>query len=239
VLEPGAATATSRAIEHAVDDFLRCHDAQPTHTVAETIFPAIEYRRGGIEAVYEYPRTIYPFIKSLNANSWGTYALRLAERTCTDGTIIKPLELAIKKLKRQLGTGSAKRAVYELDLGLDALELKLYSAEYDNNRPIGGQCLSHISLKLGQNKELYMTALYRYQYFVQKALGNLLGLARLQAAIAREVGIPVGPLVCHATMAILEDHQLENSAKWNRDQVAALLSKCRAFVDAEPSGVAA
>jgi hypothetical protein len=239
VLEPGAATAVSRAIEHTVDDFLRQKDAQPSHTVAETIFPAAEYRRGGMEAVYEYPRTIYPLIKSLAANSWGTYALRLNERACADGTTIKPLELVIKKLKRQLGTGAAKRAAYELDLGLEPLELKLYFAGDDNNRALGGQCLNHISLKLGENKELYMTAVYRYQYFVQKALGNLLGLARLQAAIAREVGIPVGPLVCHATMAILEDRQLESSAKWSRDEVSALITKCRAFVDAEPAEVAA
>jgi hypothetical protein len=117
--------------------------------------------------------------------------------------------------------------VYELDLGLEALELKLYSAEDDHNVPRAGQCLSHISLKLGPDRELYLTAVYRYQYFVQKALGNLLGLARLQGAIARELGIPVGPLVCHATMAILEDHQLENSTPWNRAEVRNLLNTCK------------
>ncbi len=142
---------------------------------------------------------------------------------------MSPLELAIEKLKKQLSTTAPKRAAYELDLGLEALELKLYSAEddYANNR--GGQCLSHISLKLGPSRELYMTALYRYQFYVQRAVGNLLGLARLQAAIAREVGISVGPLVCHATMAMLEDHQLDTSALWKRADVSNLIDECNAI----------
>lgn len=231
VEHPGLATSTSRAIEAEVDAFLRKYQAQPVHTVAETIFPATEYRQGGIEAVYRYPDSVYPFIRSVQQNRWGSYALRLTERKCSDGTTMAPLELAINKLKKQLSTASPKRAVYELDLGLEPLELKLYSAEDDHNNNRGGQCLSHISLKLGPNRELYMTALYRYQFYVQKALGNLLGLARLQAAIAREVEIPVGPLVCHATMAILEDHQLENSAPWYRDDVIGLLKKCNAIRD--------
>jgi len=231
ITQPGTATDASRAIEAEVDAFLRKFDAQPNHTVAETIFPAVEYRQGGIDAVFNYPKTIFPFIRSAPQNRWGTYALRLTERKCADGTTLPPLELAITKLKKQLSTSAPKRAVYELDLGMEALELKLYSAEddYDNNR--GGQCLSHISLKLGPERELYMTAIYRYQFYVQKAVGNFLGLARLQAAIAREVGIPIGPLVCHATMAILEDHSLDNSAPWSRNDVAELIERCQAFLD--------
>ncbi len=211
VEKPGLVTAVSREIKMKVDAFLRKHGAQPTHTVAETIFPAVEYRQGGINAVYDYPKTVYPLIQS--ENLWGTFALRLTERKCSDGSTVFPLELAITKLKKQLATKSPKRAAYELDLGLEALELKLYDAEKDYAKQRGGQCLSHISLKLGRNHELYMTAIYRYQYYLQKAPGNLLGLARLQAAIAREAKIAVGPLVCHATMAILEDHQLDDSLR--------------------------
>lgn len=229
VQRPDLATPASRAIEREVDAFLRKHEAQPIHTVAETIFPAVEYRQGGMEAVHRYPEAVYPFIRHVPQNRWGTYALRLTERKCSDGTTMAPLELAINKLRKQLSTASPKRAAYELDLGLEPLELKLYSAEDDHNNNRGGQCLSHVSLKLGPNRELYMTALYRYQFYVQKALGNLLGLARLQAAIAREVGISVGPLVCHATMAILEDRQLDSSAPWHRREVVALLKKCKAI----------
>lgn len=238
VQRPGLATPASRAIEAEVDTFLRRYGAQPTHTVAETIFPAVEYRQGGIDAVYRYPDSVYQFIRNAPQNRWGTYALRLTERKCSDGTIVSPLELAIKKLKRQLSTSSPKRAVYELDLGLEALELKLYSAEDDHGNNRGGQCLSHVSLKLGPHRELYMTALYRYQFYAQKAVGNLLGLARLQAAIAREVGVPVGPLVCHATMAILEDRQLDNSTPWNRADVARLVESCKTIRDRQVEAAA-
>lgn len=238
VEQPGLGTPVSRAIETELDTFLRRYQAQPNQTVAETIFPATEYRQGGIEAVYSYPDSVYPHIRDLQQNRWGTYALRLTERGCSDGTKMAPLELAINKLKKQLSTASPKRAVYELDLGLEPLELKLYAAENDHNNNRGGQCLSHISLKLGPNRELYMTALYRYQFYMQKAVGNLLGLARLQAAIAREVGIQVGPMVCHATMAILEDRQLDSSVRWRRADVAALLERCKAIRDSR-AGVAA
>jgi hypothetical protein len=229
VEKPGLVTPVSREIESEVDAFLRKHGAQPTHTVAETIFPAVEYRQGGINAVYDYPKTVYPFIKS--ENRWGTYALRLTERKCSDGSKVFPLELAITKLKKQLATKSPKRAAYELDLGLEPLELKLYDTEKDNANQRGGQCLSHISLKLGPDRELYMTAIYRYQYYLQKAPGNLLGLARLQAAIAREAEVEVGPLVCHATMAILEDHQLDNSISWSRADVSQLVETCKVIRD--------
>lgn len=230
VENPDKATQISRAIEAEVDSFLRRHQAQPNHTVAETIFPAAEYRRGGMSAVYQYPTSVYPFIR--DENRWGTYALRLTERKCSDGTVMYPLETAILKLKKQLSSKSPKRAVYELDLGLDALDLKLYSVEDDHNNNRGGQCLSHISLKLGPDRELYMTAIYRYQFYVQKAVGNLLGLARLQSAIAREVGIQIGPLVCHATMAMLEDHQLDSSVPWHRAELGELIATCRKIREA-------
>lgn len=226
VQQPALGTPHSRAIERAVDEFLKKNGAQPVHTVAETIFPAAEYKHGGIKAVYEYPKSIYPHISSAQGNGWGTYAQRLTQRKCSDGSTISPLELVIEKLKANVKKSGPMRAVYELDLGFDAMDLKLYSAEDDHSRIRGGQCMSHISLKLGENHELYLTALYRYQYFVQKALGNLLGLARLQSCIAREVGISTGPLVCHATMAILENRQLDSSAPWSRDAVKELLAQC-------------
>jgi hypothetical protein len=226
VRHPALATPQSRAIEATVDAFLRSHDAQPVETVAETIFPATEYRLGGLTKVYEYPTTVYPYIRSAPGNNKGTYALRLVQRRCADGTHFNALKTAIDKLRKQLKQPGPQRAVYELDLGLEALELKLYETEDDHRNVRGGQCLSHISLKLGANQELYLTAIYRYQYFIQKALGNFKGLARLQSCIARELGIPVGPLVCHATLAILEDDEV--GANWKHSEIRTLVSACEA-----------
>lgn len=237
ITQPDLATPQSRAIEARVDTFLQQFECQSTHTVAETIFPAVEYRSGGLDRVFAYATSIFPEIKSITANSKGTYALRLVERKTTDGTLFNPLETVIAKLRRQIAAGHPLKAVYELDLGLEPLELKFYDPDIDHANVRGGQCLSHISLKLGPDRELYLTALYRYQYYMQKALGNFKGLARLQACIAKEVGIPVGPLVCHATLAILEDNNAE--APWNRASLAQLIAECEAIRDGASTGVAA
>lgn len=237
VKQPALATASSRAIEGRVDQFLVQHHRQPVHTVAETIFPAVEYRSGGLARVYEYPQSIFPEIKSVPANSRGTYALRLVERLMSDGTAFNPLEFVIDKLRKQIKSGHPQRAIYELDLNMEPSELKFYDTEVDHARPRGGQCLSHVSLKLGPNRELYLTAMYRYQYFVEKALGNFKGLARLQACIAHEVGIPVGPLVCHATLAILEDSKA--GMPWKRPELKQLIEECEAIRDGDPAEAAA
>ncbi|MEK2605865.1 hypothetical protein [Burkholderia arboris] len=148
---------------------------------------------------------------------------------------MNPLELAMKKLKESLDAArraknGPQRAIYELDMALEPLELKFYDVEQDYDNPRGGQCLSHVSLKLGPEHELYLTALYRYQYFVQRALGNFKGLARLQACIAREIGVPVGPLVCHATLATLEEGAGEGEqTRWGRRALDALVKDCEAI----------
>lgn len=226
VEEPRLATVSSRAIEEKVDEFLRQYDCHPIHTVAETIFPAAEYRSGGLEQVYQYPDSVYPHIKKIPANRWGTYALRLVRRQIGDGSFFNPLEAVIEKLRSQLNVNGPKRAIYELDTSLAVAELKFYDFQEDHNNYMGGQCLSHVSLKLGPNHDLYLTAMYRSQYFMQKALGNFKGLARLQDCIARELGIPVGPFVCHATMAKLE---VEGNG-WNKTHLKEVIQDCEALV---------
>jgi thymidylate synthase len=227
VKDPTRTTQEVVQIGDELDAFLDAHRAQPNITVADTIFPSSEYVSGGLEGVYAYPDTIYPNISTHPGNNWGTYALRLTRRHAPDGNTVEPLKLLIEKLKRQLKLSGPKRAAYELDAHLEPMSLALYDPTNDHKNVIGGQCLSHISLKLGPNRELYMTALYRLQYFVQKAFGNLLGLAHLQACIAREVGIPVGPLVCHATLAVLEEGDGKSGQrKWKLRDVKSMLARC-------------
>ena len=229
---PSSYDEASIAIEKKVDEFLRQHNCQPLHTVSDTIFPAAEYKAGGLEQVLKYPQDVYPHIKSLNANRWGTYALRLTQRTCSDGTTIQPLDLVINKLRSQLGNKSPQRALYELDLALEPMELKFYEAEKDHKNPRGGQCLNHVSLKIGAEGQLYLTALYRYQFFMQKALGNYRGLARLQACIADAVGLTVGPLVCHSTLALFEEGDGKyGQVKWSRQDLQQLVDECKRLVE--------
>jgi hypothetical protein len=86
-----------------------------------------------------------------------------------------------------------------------AYELAVYRPELDAKLGMGFPCLSHVSLKLDLALGIvHLTAIYRNQYYLQRAYGNFLGLLRLQAFIARELGIGQGEFVCHATHAKLE-----------------------------------
>jgi hypothetical protein len=218
------AAALNSVAQDEVDSLLIPAGCPVCNTVAETIFPAWEYKRHGLDGVFSvYPDEVYPVIKSLPANEWGTYAYRLVRREGDGGKLYNPLERVVTKLKGELENSGPKRAVYELDMLGNALST--YSAAQDWNRYRGGQCLSHISLKLGPSKELYLTALYRYQFFIRKGLGNFLGLARLQHFIAREVGIETGPLVCHATLANLD----RETGNWGLQEVDRLTTKLDAI----------
>ena len=228
IREPGLASVINKAAQDELDTLLVSASDHVCDTVAETIFPAWECKRHGADGVYSvYPDEVYPAISSLPANNWGTYAYRLVRRIDEDGHTYNPLERIVSKLKGELANHGPKRAVYEIDVFGNGLST--YYPEHDWNNYMGGQCLSHISLKIGPSRELYLTALYRYQFFVRKALGNFLGLARLQEFIAREVGMKSGPLVCHATLANLDLH----SRFWGLTEIDDLIKKLDALPSSE------
>lgn len=209
-----------RAVADALDSFLVKHDGHPNHTVAETIFPAYEYVRGGVEGVYTaYPEEVYPLIeKHPDARHWGTYAYRLLRRKGPDGVIYNPLKECIKKMHDT----NRKRAAYEVGLGF-GFDLATYDDDEDRGLRMGGPCLSHLSFKL-KDKKIHLAAMYRSHHYVQRAYGNLLGLARLQAFVAEQVGVESGPLVCHSTMAVLE-HGTKPYG-WSKDEVSSLIAQC-------------
>lgn len=89
---------------------------------------------------------------------------------------------------------------------------------------MGGPCLSHISFKAERGGKLHLTAVYRLHYYVQRAYGNLLGLARLQTFVAEQAGLTVGSLVCHSTRAELEVGR-HGQAKWTKREVDSLISR--------------
>jgi hypothetical protein len=185
-----------------LDDLLKKYDHYSVSTVAGTIFPQGLYARFGSKGVYEtYPNVVYPRIKE---NSWGRYAYRIVRRRDGPGKYINPLELMVNKLKRQLQGDRTFRAVYELPTVEDQ-EIATYDASLDADRLLPHPCLSHLSFKVSEdNKQLMLTALYRSQYFFQKALGNLIGLAQLHRFVALETGLAPSNLVCLAALATLD-----------------------------------
>ena len=173
------------------------------HSVAETIFPGWSYRKHGLQGVFEiYPNKEYPLIKKHPSISWGTYAYRLLRRPDAHGNLINPLEQLLDKMRKEVAVSGTKRSCYELGVAEGEYDLPLYSTAHDGTRHRGGPCLSHLSFKI-VDKKVHLTALYRSHDYRYKVPGNLLGLARLQAFVARETNQRVGSLVVHSSYAFL------------------------------------
>jgi hypothetical protein len=225
IAEPLALPANERDVVMVLDRFLNEHKGLPFNTVVNTIFPAQLYQRHGAAGVYDrYLSEVYPKIKDHPDCSWGTYAQRILCRTDAAGSTIHPLRDLIDKLKVQLGMKGANRAVYELGIIDPFFDIPLYDPAADRTRPLGGPCLSHLTFKLGPDRRLYLTALYRSHWYVQRALGNLFGLAHLQHFVAQETELELGPLVCVSSVAQLE----VQSGKWGKNDVKDLIAKCHA-----------
>ncbi len=224
---PARVRRQDRAVTGALDAFLSAHNTYSNHTVAETIFPGYEYIHRGVDGVFNsYPDELYSRIQELpEIRRWGTYAHRLLRRVGPDGREYNPLEELIKKMKQK----QPVRAAYELGFGF-GFDLATYSDDDDRDHRMGGPCLSHLSFKLIESR-VHLTALYRSHYYVQRAFGNLLGLARLHAFVADQVGVTQGPLVCHSTMALLDfgtkkDKKTQKEKGWRESEVAPLIARC-------------
>lgn len=205
VKKPNRHSARSKEIKSRLDCMLREKEQLPIQCVADTIFPARIYGAYGIEGILtNYPDEIFPLIQKERANYNGTYAYRLARGFDDKGKECNPLKRVIGRLKAQLGNPNGGiRCAFELSL--DSCSDDTIAINRNDSFVMGFPCLSHLSFKLSQDrKALNLTAIYRSQHYVRKAVGNLLGLARLQSAVAKEIGVEVGVLVCHATMATLD-----------------------------------
>lgn len=224
IADPLALPPPDRAVHDVLDGFLVRHGGLPVSTVVNTIFPAQLYVRHGAQGVYDrYVNEVYPQIRRHPDCSWGTYFHRIICRTGQDGDSINPLRDLIAKMRVQLRQDGPNRAIYEVGTIDLLLDIPIYEPGPDRNRPIGGPCLSHLSFKIGRGGELRLDAFYRSHFYVQRALGNLFGLAHLLNFVAEEVGIPVGALVCHSSMAQLDTKQ----GLWGKRDVRALIACCR------------
>lgn len=220
--DPLVLTPADKKVVQKVDEFLLKHDTDPTSTVAGTIFPAAHYRRHKAAGVYStFPEKVYPKVRS----GWGdTYAGRILRRTGKKGQVINPLEILVEKLKKQLRRATPLGRAYELGFSETPLELPIYDVALDATRTTPQPCLSHVSFKVVNGENLMLTALYRSHYYIQRALGNLIGLAQLQYFVANEVGLKLGELVCHSSYACVEA-----GSKWKISEIKDLISECNAL----------
>jgi hypothetical protein len=234
IKDPVILTDADRAGCDAVDKFLRQRKSLPLITVANTIFPGGFYRDQGAEGVYEE----FPKSYEITKEKWGTYAGRLFTKIQTKEGLASRIESVVRKLKKNTSdAGVRMKSSYEVDV-LDTCtteEISVYCAESDAHLGIGQPCLVHLSFKLHRDDTISLTAVYRAQYYVAKALGNFVGLAQLLAFVAAEAGLKPGFLVCHATMAELD---LGNSrARWTKEEVRELVHECRSMTSFIPEPV--
>ncbi len=109
---------------------------------------------------------------------------------------------------------------------LNKHEISLFDPGRDvTGSPYGGQCLSFLSFHLksgGGNgpKTLLLTAQYRNHYYVEKLLGNLIGLGRLMAFVAAETSTKVGALT------VISTHAEIDTPKANRQAIMDLMEAC-------------
>lgn len=110
---------------------------------------------------------------------------------------------------------------------LNKFELSLFDPVRDvDNSPYGGQCLSFMSFKVipGTEKTLTLTAMYRNHFYIEKLLGNLIGLGRLMDFVAHEAGLKVGALTVISTHAEI-DQPRRNGKPASRSDITAMIAK--------------
>jgi hypothetical protein len=108
-------------------------------------------------------------------------------------------------LRRENAAGRRTHNALDIDVAADAVTdeadlrgLQVYAAT--DRRVRSFPCLTHIDLTLYKGR-LHATAVYRHQYLIDKAYGNLLGLSWLLGFLCQQSGWELGELVVHATLA--------------------------------------
>jgi hypothetical protein len=206
-----AANATRQDPRIAVvDDFLSgC--AKSVETVSNTIFPAALYHRYGAPAFFEVFRDKV-LKKVRRSEHWsGYYFERMIQYPVPAGEPPNQLLSIVQRIRDK-----HVRAV-------NKFELSLFDPVRDvDNSPYGGQCLSFLSFKIvpGAAKTLILTAIYRNHFYVEKLLGNLIGLGRLMSFVARETDLKVGALTIVSTHA-----QIDQPDGRRRSDIGAMIAK--------------
>jgi hypothetical protein len=160
----------------------------PIETVRTTIFPArwAERHQTPEDLALHY-RKNYSELRGYGQNQHGTYFGRIVAypRDGEEADLADQLNETVQKLIEEQVNGTNKSSRFEINV---------YSERHDGRRPMGFPCLAHLSVHM-HGGELHMQAVYRNEFIVERGYGNFLGVAELQAFIARSVGLDVGELL--------------------------------------------
>lgn len=239
IKKPTVANKADKSTIEKAEAFLKKYNGIPVSTVAETIFPMSYYKRGGKKAVYEdYVEDITKIRSGRDDehNGWGLYALRMINITLPNGQPFNQLERVIEKVGFKVKYQSCFEVNASEELRrnyiedeTDSADLSIFDPSTDAGRYYGGPCLSHVSFKRDKKvDQMRLNATYRSHFYIQRALGNLIGLSNLLLFIAKETGQNIGPLTINATYAKL-DIGSDNKGKWTTKNVIDLMDECEAL----------
>jgi hypothetical protein len=214
VTDPTAGASPLHPIVARVNDLLAAHD-KSVEAIANTIFPWALYERYKMPALIDAFHTrVLPKVRS--NKRWSGYYFERITSMPTAGND-KPLD----QLSRMVS-----RINDENNTSLNKHEISLFDPDRDvTGSPYGGQCLSFLSFHLksaGSNapKTLLLTAQYRNHFYIEKLLGNLIGLGRLMAFVAAETGTKVGALT------VISTHAEVDTMKSSRQDIVKLIEAC-------------
>lgn len=203
-----------------VEDFLQPFE-KSVRTIANTIFPMSLYRRHGAPEFFDaFHERVLPTVRR-NYRWSGYYFERMTDWPGAPNG--NPLWDIVTRMRDPKVRSNNK------------FELALFDPARDVSRaPYGGQCLSFLSFKLmpGHPKTVALTAFYRNHYYIEKLLGNLVGLGQLMAFVASETDQKVGPLTVISSHAVIDLPGKNGGASSTRADVRALLDQYDALPQA-------
>ncbi|MBM3472938.1 MAG: hypothetical protein FJX75_06715 [Armatimonadetes bacterium] len=196
IREPQTRDDVTRA---AVDEFLAGYGLLPLRHVAYTIFPATLWRRAHgdperLFTAYNRPGGVFERLRARERaqrrSRWGTYFRRM---TRWEGGGQPANQLA-----DLVGMLRDREAVHKAALTVSIVQPQ------DARRTRGAPCLNYVAIQLDHGsprRSLSLLAVYRSHNFVQRALGNYMGLADLQAFLCECSGYVPGAMACVSSYA--------------------------------------
>ena len=194
VENPTMGATLANPVVARVNDFLLARE-KSVETVANTIFPQALYQRhGDPHFIKVFNERVLPKVRK-NQRWSGYYFERMTAKPRVGGGSLDQLSELVARIR-----GKSSKSLHNH-------QIVVFDPERDSTDSVyGGQCLSFLNFHLlpGETKTLVLTAQYRNHYYVEKLLGNLIGLGRLMAYIAKETETNVGSLTAISTHATID-----------------------------------
>lgn len=197
---------------------------QPFETVAKTIFPHTLWNpAAGREQLFTMYKKIYPkLVRLCRLNKRGTYFGRMIFYNAKfEDPTFEDLSSAgvINQLEHIINTfiaGNHRRS---------ALQASIFDPRYDhtNQRRQGFPCLHQVAFLPQRDTGLHVLAYYPLQYLVSKAYGNYIGLCRLGAFMAHEMGLELRRFTCIAGVAEIDSDLIKRQLQSFKYSLQSLL----------------